>query len=375
MADVSLADTKVRAAAVIAAIVVLIGAGVWWVGRDGDDGHGRQARSPEQAIYGYVEAYREGDCRAMAGLVSRDVSSDGGEQTRREYLHRCRAAVDGRAHHPDIDVTAGRDVEPPDDWMEGDRLGDEDRITVPVRCVVDDGASNYVFTDEATLVRERGDWRLDVADDVELTVGEAGPLDCVDNVALNALVVNEPVAGLRPVLMRPDDISARGTGPITRAQQYYFGGVVSLGGSQDMAHVRGFGQGFRQLFASGGDPNVVVTLTVLEFSHDRRGVDDAFGELRAALDDEYVGDRFTRGGVSLDTAPAVPDGAGFVIPEVDEYGRPLSVYGLAGATVMGIEDDVLVVVEVDHALGRAASEPALEVLAAQLARLRGQSDG
>lgn len=365
MAETSMADPKVRMTVAGAAVVVLIGATTWLLGRDGDDA---RAGPPEETVYGYVDAYREGDCTAMVGLVSRAVWSDGGRLTRQEYVERCRERAERRAHRPDIVVTAGRDLDPGGERaVRRDRSGDEERVTLVVRSVVSYPASDHVFSDQATLVRQGGAWRLDVADGVELAEGDAEPLDSLDNVELQPAVLDEPVAGFRPVPRWPGAASD-GTGPLTRAAAP---GSIGSGWSdawESMGDAPGFGQGFRQLFTSESDPSVSLALTLFELTHDRNRVDDALDDLQAAFETNYTGYRYSEG-VPLDVTSVAPDGTGFVVPEVDQYGRPSYPSELRGATVMAAEDDVIVVVEVVGAVGRAASEPALEVLSAQLAQL------
>jgi hypothetical protein len=373
----SMADRKIRVAVASAVVVVLVGTGVWLLGPGGDGARGGDARSPEETIYGYVDAYREGDCEAMVGFVSRAVWSDGGRLTRREYVDRCDEAVNRRERPPDVVVVAGRDLdplgeeesaEPRDRSGNGDR---DDRVTVPVRTVLNYEADNYVVFDEATLVRERRDWRLDVADDVELTEGDAGPLDSLDNFELEPLVLGEPVEGFRPVPAWPGSSFESHTGPV------FADGLAGSPITEDLSGVpTGFGQGFRRLFVSESDPSARLAVTLLAFTHDREGVDDAFDRLGGDIERRYVGySSYYRAAVPLDVSSVAPDGIGFVVPEIDEFGYPHRPSDLRGAIVMTAQDDILVVVEVTNAVGSAASDPAVEILAAQLARIPSRSTG
>jgi hypothetical protein len=59
--------------------------------------------SVEQTVWGYLEAYRDGDCERLLDHLSEEVWSAGGETDRAEFLESCSAAAQGRPTPPSDD--------------------------------------------------------------------------------------------------------------------------------------------------------------------------------------------------------------------------------------------------------------------------------
>ncbi|MGH9210063.1 MAG: hypothetical protein ACRD2C_05205 [Acidimicrobiales bacterium] len=89
-----------RGAALVAAGVVgILTIGAWRVAAGGGGPAGSE-RSIGQAVSGFLQAQRDGDCSRLIDLVTEAGWSDGGRRSRAEFLEQCADAVDG--YQPDV---------------------------------------------------------------------------------------------------------------------------------------------------------------------------------------------------------------------------------------------------------------------------------
>jgi ketosteroid isomerase-like protein len=151
-------------AAVLAALVVIVGVSVWVVRERGD------ARTVEAAVRAFFDARQRGDCDRLRGLVSEESWSAGGQLGRDDFRHECMDAVeDYRPTLTEVEVVSDDgdeavvnvSVEVPDRYDPGPAEG------VRVGTLGEDGRAYDVVTrayETGHLHREDGRWVVESDD-------------------------------------------------------------------------------------------------------------------------------------------------------------------------------------------------------------------
>lgn len=140
-------------------------------------------RSIKETVFGYLDAYRDGDCEQLVDYLTEDAWSENGRLTRDEFRKRCAAAAEAR---PSL---------PPDDDSPLPMISAQPQIYVPRP--IDDLAASYgadgatvtlhwqggrVRSETASLVVEDLEWKLDIR-----------TLDAFEYIELATKVVENPL--------------------------------------------------------------------------------------------------------------------------------------------------------------------------------------